>query len=121
MQSVGFFRELREGFEDGPSIRDAANRLAPSTARAAAEYLRGGTTYVAARLALRDFFGSGKASGTHKVLTDGVWQWPQTLAFYVENYLVDLPTEFIGHMERNGWSCPKLSAEDLSALRKRSR
>lgn len=42
-------------------------------------------------------------------VTDGVWLWPPDLAYYVRNYNVALPDEFIMHMSRNGWSLPALS------------
>jgi hypothetical protein len=48
-------------------------------------------------------------------MTDGVWEWPEGLAIYVERYHVRLPDEFIRHMEENNFSIPVgLNANSLN-------
>jgi len=42
--------------------------------------------------------------------------WPRTLAYYVEQYDVELPAEFEEHMKRNQWRVP--SEIDLGPLRR---
>lgn len=43
--------------------------------------------------------------GPIHIRTDGVWAWPETLAYYVRAYHVALPEEFVEHMRVSGWSC----------------
>jgi hypothetical protein len=37
------------------------------------------------------------------LLTDGVWLWPGALLYYVQEYHLDLPREFIHHAESHQW------------------
>jgi len=37
---------------------------------------------------------------------DGIWEWPQGLAHYVEKHSVVLPQEFIDTMRANAWKVP---------------
>ena len=38
--------------------------------------------------------------------SDGVWQWPADLAYYVDHYHVALPAEFLTHLERQRFQPP---------------
>jgi hypothetical protein len=40
------------------------------------------------------------------LLSDGVWEWPEELAYYVERYNVDLPAEFLAHLEQAHYQPP---------------
>ena len=33
--------------------------------------------------------------------TDGIWLWPGDLVYYVENYNLKLPDDFVGTMRKN--------------------
>jgi hypothetical protein len=48
-------------------------------------------------------------------MTDGTWVWPSDLAFYVERYHVELPTDFVEHVRSCGWNPPQLSDDELIA------
>ncbi len=47
-----------------------------------------------------------KAIGEVLLKSDGVWIWPLSLAYYVKEYHLALPSEFIEHMENNSWCIP---------------
>jgi hypothetical protein len=41
--------------------------------------------------------------GPNMLLTDGDWLWPGALLYYVQEYHLRLPQEFIHHAESNQW------------------
>lgn len=52
-----------------------------------------------------------------RTFTDGIWEWPEGLAIYLEQYHVRLPDEFIKHAEENNFILPdKLDVSSRSAL-----
>jgi hypothetical protein len=111
---AGFFRELEHGNRQGPSIIEATNQIAPPDRNRVVQYLRSGSVLAAtACLAAEDWFDSTKTSGSVEVLTDGVWAWPGDLAYYVENYGVGIPAEFLAHMHANKWCRNPLSCQEL--------
>ena len=112
---AGFFRELHHGDAMGPSIGDARHALAAKAARDVATYLKGGSVLAATGQTTTDFFDATKTAGPLEVRTDGRWLWPADLAYYVERYAVDLPTEFLAWMSSNAWQCRVLSQEELLA------
>lgn len=54
--------------------------------------------------------------GAAHVLTDGTWVWPEVIAYYVENYNLQLPNEFIAHLELNNWTLPDENQIDLELI-----
>ena len=46
-------------------------------------------------------------SGVASDYTDCIWLWPGDLAYYVKNYNLKLPDEFISTMEQNNWQISK--------------
>lgn len=48
-----------------------------------------------------DILFKGKNIGTLCILTDGAWVWPGDIAYYVENYNILLPDEFIENVIKN--------------------
>ena len=41
---------------------------------------------------------SSRPIGATSILSDGVWMWPQYLAYYVKNYRLALPEAFVEHI-----------------------
>ena len=41
-------------------------------------------------------------------MTDGVYVWPSYLAYYVDNYDIELSHEFGAHMRACNWNLPRL-------------
>lgn len=59
---------------------------------------------------------TSRAIAPRQYLTDGRWEWPADLAYYVRRYHVRLPDEFIAHMERNNFEPPELDDDDMERL-----
>lgn len=102
---LGCFREL--GYESGASL--AASRRPepwPEQAKVVA-YLRAGEMTTFCPGFEDDVFEQGTESGNSGMRSDGVYRWPDVLAYYVERYNVRLPDAAIAHMRENGWRPPQ--------------
>jgi hypothetical protein len=107
LTSIGFFRELKHGHPDGPSLRDAMRESGkPGESRTAA-YLRDAPILLHALGPVTDVFQpKGEYICAPNIHTDGVYAWPEDLAYYVERYHVDLPAEFLKHIAAAKWKAP---------------
>lgn len=104
LKHVGFFRELPHGDPCSISLIDSIGILSDGVAKRAAGYLDLGVLLVASPGLVTDVLSENKeVIGGLGVLTDGAWAWPSDLSFYVGKYKVDLPIEFLRHMESNGF------------------
>jgi hypothetical protein len=97
---VGFFRELRHGEPEGPSLIEAIRPKADYDRRLVVSYLRSSPILFAYPGVVRDVLDSSRLIiGAGHIRTDGVWAWPEDLAYYVEHYNVALPSEFLEHVK----------------------
>jgi hypothetical protein len=104
---VGNFIEL--GYDDHPSppsLVALRGRRQPANKQQVVEYLRSGVTLVMSPGRDEDVLDPTRMAGSASVLTDGVYVWPKTLAYYVDTYDVELPSEFEAHVQRNKWKVP---------------
>ncbi len=69
-------------------------------------YLRSGRPLVLTFGIHRDVFDADKAASLH-ILTDGRYAWHEALAYYVENYDIELPPAFVDHVGANSYTVPK--------------
>lgn len=46
------------------------------------------------------------------MLSDGVWLWPLEAWYYVLRYHVDVPPDFVDHMQRSDWQPPRMTGLD---------
>jgi hypothetical protein len=115
IRRVGFFRELRHGDPEGPSLRDASMPTpAPNEDRVLA-YLRSGEIIASTGVLVDDILdGSKKGIAVLEIATDGAWAWPTDLPHYLATYHVALPDDFIRQIERHGWVVPALSESDVN-------
>lgn len=104
---VGFFRELKHGRADGPSLREAMrDKGKPGESRIAA-YLRAAPILLHALGPVTDVLApKGDYICAPNIHTDGAYAWPEDLAYYVERYHVALPTEFLAHLAAAKWKAP---------------
>jgi len=104
---VGFFRELKHGRADGPSLREAMRAKGqPGEARIAA-YLRAAPILLHALGPVTDVLDpKGDYICAPNIHTDGTYAWPEDLAYYVERYHVALPAEFLAHLAAAKWQAP---------------
>jgi len=103
---VGFFRELRHGKPNGPSLRQSvAKEAAPDEAKVVA-YLKAGKLLVAAPGIVKDALAPAGPIGSASILTDGAYAWPEDFAYYVARYHVRPPADFAAHMASRDWQVP---------------
>ena len=112
---VGNFREM--GYvRDAPSLVDARGKRSAAHRAEVVAYLRGGTSYTVSPGPVRDLFDPTRFAGTAGIRTDGVFAWPDFLAYYVERYDVELPAAFEAHMRACAWHSPATVDLDPIAL-----
>ncbi|MFE9253184.1 hypothetical protein [Streptomyces sp. NPDC007088] len=94
---VGFFREIGfnpASFQD--SIRDALLEGPPEHRDELIRYLRGGIKIIVVAGGAPDVLTRGRWIGdAESVYTDGTWVWRADLAYYLANYPLRLPGEFV--------------------------
>lgn len=93
---VGAVRELSVGLPGDPSVLDVEqnHRATPNVLA----YLDTGMLVAAGGIA-RDFLSAERGRvGLQGVRTDGVYIWPEELAYYVREYGVALPVDFLEHV-----------------------
>jgi hypothetical protein len=105
---LGIYKEL--GYEDHPLAPSIAwvrgARRADHKAEVLA-YLRAGHTTAFSPGIQPDVFDPSKLAETRSVMTDGTYEWPELLAYYVEHYDIALPEDFEEHMRNNRWQVPR--------------
>lgn len=113
LKPVVRFREFPFGTAGDPSMRDfMADSPRPNQEDALA-YLRSGLLLGETMGAdLIDWFArpakanpviEGKVVGGTTEMTDGVWFWYAGLIYFVEEYNLKLPEEFLRHAAQAGW------------------
>lgn len=55
-------------------------------------------------------------AGRLALITDGAWLWPADLSYYVRNYNILLPEDFVEYASERNWRPPELSSAELSAI-----
>ena len=116
LKTLGFFHELplNERVERLQSLR--RSECGPDEANLIA-YLRSGAVSVAVPGVDLDVLRTPpRPIGPPHIRTDGVWAWPETLAYYVQQYHLRLPDEFLQHAMKNQWACPASADEADSDL-----
>jgi hypothetical protein len=103
-KSVGCFRDL--GYEGAPSVADVRGKRSPDHQAQVVAYLKAGRVLVMSPGLVRDAFDRSSVAGSRSIRTDGEFAWPDSLAFYVERYLVELPRDFEEHMAARLWKMP---------------
>jgi hypothetical protein len=107
LSKVGFFQELRHGGAEGPSIRDYRRDSAQPDESRIVRYLNAAATLAATGSVVDDALDdTKKAVAPLEIATDGIWVWPRDLSYYVANYHLALPAEFIEHMRVCSWAPP---------------
>lgn len=104
LKEIGLFRELPYGSENGPSINDYFSGLNSEDEESIINYINSGEVFIASPGMVYDIFDKSKRiDGGPYFLTDGEYVWLKELAYYIEQYRIKLPEEFILHMKNNDW------------------
>jgi hypothetical protein len=114
---VGHFRELSRN-PDHPSLVEARGALPADVRERVAKYLRNGTVMLRSLGRMLDWFDpSVSIAGGHDTQTDGTYSWGSYLPYYVENYGVGLPKEFMAYVEPRA-AAMEAEEKALAALRR---
>jgi hypothetical protein len=118
LREVGFYRELRHGHPNGPTLTDAVRSGSHPYEREMVRYLTAAATLAAAAGPLVDDVLDPTNEGVAplEIATDGIWVWPRDLAYYLQTYHVELPGEFLAHMRQHNWTPPALTAAELEKV-----
>jgi hypothetical protein len=113
LQPLVQFREFPFGTADDPSMRDSFSPGPWQMQDKALAYLRAGHVLAVLMGAdLADPFDpsaranpviDGKVEGGATPMTDGTWLWPAALIYFIEQYNLRVPHEFIDHAAASGW------------------
>lgn len=103
---TGLFCELSLDPND-PSLKDHLAEKPQLNESEIVAYLKAGKLLVASPGVVTDVLSGGsRIAGSSHVYTDGSWAWQGELAYYVENYHLVLPFEFVSYMAANNWKVP---------------
>ncbi len=106
LKRVGFFFEETEA-DQVSQLKMLRREKASASEPEIIQYLTSGTDCGVAMTIEHDLLSDPpKAIGEALLKTDGVWTWPLSLAYYVENYHIKLPDEFIERMSALDWIAP---------------
>jgi len=110
------FRELG-GAASAPSLKDARS-LAPLPDRTeVVKYLSSAPLFVACPGLEGDVLDpSVQTAGPLHILTDGEWEWPAVLAYYVQKYNIGLPQDFLDHIRARNCVPPSYEEIDYNSI-----
>ena len=104
LKSVGFFKEMDHGIDTEGTIMDYIDKGNKSEDVDIYKYLESGIEIIVVPETCYDVIDREKGiSGVSSEYTDGIWIWPGDLAYYVKNYNLKLPDDFITTMKNNNW------------------
>lgn len=107
LRRVGFFTEFGFAGVSAGSLKDAVRDTADYDKEAVARYLRAAPVLAVSPGVLRDVFDpDGSAVMTRSIKTDGAYEWPAPLAYYVQRYNIALPKDFVGHLTARAFRAP---------------
>lgn len=112
LKTVGFYKEMPHGMDSKLSIKDYIQKEKEDTKKIS-DYLLRGIEIIVSPGTVNDLLDESKGiAGTTSLFTDGEWVWSGDLAYYVREYKLQLPKEFIDTMKNNSWEI-NVSMEDL--------
>ncbi|CAM5525352.1 hypothetical protein SXANM310S_00323 [Streptomyces xanthochromogenes] len=116
MKVLGFYQELwpkSAGSPDG-SIRDFVCETPEFDESDIARYLGTAHEILVFMGSVKDVLGSDKrVLGGDNILTDGEWVWRADLEFYLRNYHVALPAEFLAKVRESRYTVPAVERDQL--------
>ena len=113
LKRVGYYKEMPHGNENDHSIFDYIGKENTENIEKIYQYLNSGVVLAACGEVTKDVIHPEKGiAGTPDDMTDGKYIWPGDLAYYVKNYNLKLPDEFISTMKDNDWKVSK-TIEDM--------
>lgn len=111
MKILGLYAELWEDRAGNPvgRIRDFVRDAAGPDEEAVIAYVRSGRELLSVMGSSEDVLGSGQQIlGGDSLYTDGEWVWRGDLWFYLRDYHVQLPVEFLDQVRASGYTMPSI-------------
>ena len=113
LKTIGYFKEMPHGNKTGASIYNFINKGNSDEIERICHYLESGIEFIVSPEISEDIINPAKGTaGVISDYTDGTWLWPGDLSYYVKNYNVKLPDEFIATMVQNKWIVP-ITSDDM--------
>lgn len=113
VKTVGYYKEMPHGGKSEDSIYDFIKKEDSAHIDNICKYLESGIEFIVSPGMAEDVIDPSKGyAGTLSTYTDGHWFWPGDLSYYVRNYRVKLPDDFIATMEYNDWTV-QVTIDDL--------
>ncbi|GAB2721962.1 hypothetical protein [Nocardia thraciensis] len=108
LRPVGIYREMyRKGREDLPLLADSYTKRVIDDRWRVAEYMRAGTPVFDVLEDVVDLVdGREWVRGGPSLISDGEWIWRIDSAYYLENYSLDIPQEFLERVRRHDYRPP---------------
>ena len=112
-KKVGFYKEMSHGKDTDDSIFNYINKENDDLVPDICNYLENGVVFIVSPGVVEDVINSDNGGiATPSIYTDGKWLWPEDLSYYVKNYKLKLPKEFVDDMINNNWKV-NISIDDL--------
>lgn len=99
MRYIGFYTEMNTTLYNNGSIQDAIIEEITYDRRKVVAYLKAGRQLAYGGKESYDLITGNKIDDGFALQSDGVFGWRSDLAYHVENYNIDLPKDFILHVE----------------------
>lgn len=100
LRKLGFYCELKHGDPNGPSLKNAVRSSVTYHKDDVVNYLRYAPVLIASPGVVCDVLDSTcPIICAPNIHTDGLWVWPEDLAYYVNKYNVELPDEFLDYIQ----------------------
>ena len=113
VKTVGYFKEMSEVKPDAESIFEFINKGKTENKEDICNYLDSGVALIIVPAVTEDVINPEKGNaGVASEYTDGTWLWRGDLSYYVRNYNIKLPEEFLETMKKNNWKVP-ISPENM--------
>jgi hypothetical protein len=101
LERLGYFKEIFPGEQKLPSMASLLGQAPQPDEELILAHLRAGRCTSASGGIMADAFDPTRRFASPAIMTDGVWEWPSTLIYYVERYHCRLPDEFVAHVRQN--------------------
>ena len=113
VKTVGYYKEMPHGGNSKDSIFDIIKKGDRKLIDKICRYLESGIEFIVSPCIVDDVINPERGTaGVTSTYTDGTWFWPGDLEYYVRNYNLKLPDDFITTMRNNNWKVP-VTLDDL--------
>jgi hypothetical protein len=105
---VGYYDRHGQSECGEPSLQESVSETPHPDEEKIVHYLKSGACLAGCGGVEKDIL--NPATGPYlslDILTDGVWEWPAYLPYYVNNYHLRLPEAFVARMRANNWTVPE--------------